>query len=219
MQQLGFREADAYDHRGYTGRLNTRLSGTIPAGRLETLLKDLRGQPAGWIAPRVNLDHLPAPLRLVNPIVVTEVLADGEPLKTVSDPAPRMPDYLEKISPDLWAMLQGKENALVRLHLILLGQQAGDDRSIRSALTTAAPNFQWEGSVGHTVTGVAPIGQIKALAALPEVSVIRLARPARTDIDPALTPVGDPKKALTLTELDTPSCQGTTRPRSASGPD
>src|SRR6516165_6517301 len=50
---LGFKEATAYDHRGLSGKPFTRLLGSIPAGRLETLLKDLRVQPEGWFAPRL----------------------------------------------------------------------------------------------------------------------------------------------------------------------
>src|ERR1700730_17499184 len=76
---LGFKEAAAYDHRGLGGKPFTRLVGTIPAGRLESLLKDLRGQPEGWFAPRLALADLPAPLRNVNPILITEVLADFQP--------------------------------------------------------------------------------------------------------------------------------------------
>src|SRR5579859_5648780 len=45
-----FREAVAYDHRGYSGHSFTRLVGTIPYARLDNLLKDLRTQPGGWLA-------------------------------------------------------------------------------------------------------------------------------------------------------------------------
>lgn len=203
LRQIGFREAEAADQRGYTGRLNTRLSGTIPAGRLETFLKDLRGQPAGWIAPRVNLENLPAPLRLVNPIVVTEVLADSEPMKVFPESPPRAPDYLEKISPELWSIVddKGKETAPVRLQLAFIGPRLADDSSHLSSLHTAAPGFHWEGSLGNTITGIGPAGQVKSLAALPEITAIRLARPPQVDMDPGLAPIGDPKKALALTGL------------------
>src|SRR5206468_1632899 len=46
----GFREAVAYDHRGYTGRPFSRLVGSVPRGQLELLLKDLRRLPTGWFA-------------------------------------------------------------------------------------------------------------------------------------------------------------------------
>src|SRR5262249_44372307 len=42
----GFQEGLGYDHRGFT-----RLMGTIPAGQLELLLRDLRRLPAGWFGP------------------------------------------------------------------------------------------------------------------------------------------------------------------------
>jgi hypothetical protein len=203
LKLLGFREADVYEQRGYTGKLNTRLSGTIPAGRLETLLKDLRGQPAGWFGPRVTLEDLPAPLRLTNPIVVTEVLTDAEPLKDEPVAEPRSPDFLEKISADLWALVndKAKESERVRVQLVLIGRRTAEESTLRQMLVAAAPSLRVEGHLGNTVVGTAFVNQVKALAALPEVAVIRLVRPARIDIDPALTSLGDPQKALTLSGL------------------
>jgi hypothetical protein len=46
LVSLSFQEAVGYDHRGHT-----RLAGAIPAGNLELLLKDIRWQPSGWLAP------------------------------------------------------------------------------------------------------------------------------------------------------------------------
>lgn len=46
LVKLGFQEAVAYDHRAHT-----RLLGSIPAGKLDLLLDDLRRQPAAWQLP------------------------------------------------------------------------------------------------------------------------------------------------------------------------
>ena len=72
-----------YDHHGYTGQPFARLTGTIPASRLETLLKDLRAQPAGWFASRVPPQDEPAPMRNVIPIRIIEVLNDTEPIAEI----------------------------------------------------------------------------------------------------------------------------------------
>ncbi len=61
LMAFQFREAVGYDQRGYSGRPFTRLTGTIPQGRLEVLLKDLRGQPAGWFAAHPAGQRAPAP--------------------------------------------------------------------------------------------------------------------------------------------------------------
>src|SRR5262249_10451680 len=52
--RLGFREAVGYDRRGWT-----RLLGTIPAGKLETLLEDVRRDPVSWgLLPKTLLSDL-----------------------------------------------------------------------------------------------------------------------------------------------------------------
>ncbi len=117
---FNFREAPGYDHHGYTGQPFARLAGTIPAARLEILLKDLRTQPAGWFAPRVPPQDVPAPMRNVIPIRIIEVLTDTEPIAAVAVPQPRSPVFLDKISPELWAILNDKDavQQTVRVELI-----------------------------------------------------------------------------------------------------
>ncbi len=198
-----FREAVGYDHRGYSGRPFTRLTGTIPQGRLEVLLKDLRGQPAGWFASRIPPDNVPPPLRNVNPIRVVEVLADSEPIADIAAAQPRVPEYLEKISPDLWALINeaGADNEPVRIEIIFAGTL--NDSAWRSALAERAPGLFVEGQLGQVVNATVTRGQVKGLAALDSISTIRLPRLARVDIDPALNLPGDNDKALALTGLDT----------------
>src|SRR5207244_6088952 len=105
---LGFKETTAYDHRGLSGKPFTRLVGTIPAGRLESLLKDLRTQPEGWYAPRLAPTDLPTPLRNLNPIRITKVLADFQPSVEPAAPPPRANADLDKLSPELFALVSAK---------------------------------------------------------------------------------------------------------------
>ena len=76
---------------------------------------------------------MPSPLRNVNPIQIVEVLADPDPIAEVALPQPRTPEYLEKISPDLWALInaKGQEDEPVRVELIFAGSLAADDQSWR----------------------------------------------------------------------------------------
>lgn len=193
-----FREAVAYDTRGYTGQPFTRLVGTVPLGRLDTLLKDLRDQPGGWIAPVIPRMELPLPLRSVNPVRVVEVLRETEPLKESRPPEPRGPDYLEKISDELWELVKQPDAAAqrVRVQVIFVGDLADDDQAWRQGLADAVPGFFIEGHLGNYVTGTVLAGQIKTLASLQGVSTVRLPRLTRVDADPALKLPGDNAKVL-----------------------
>src|SRR5439155_21481858 len=51
---LGFVPKTGFDHQG-----STRLLGTIPAGKLTDVLKDLRGQPAGPPGPETPAANPP----------------------------------------------------------------------------------------------------------------------------------------------------------------
>ncbi len=194
----GFREATGYDQRGYTGKPFTRLVGTVPYGNLDNLLKDLRTQPGGWLAPVIPPDEVPLPLRAVSPLRIIEVLREKEPLKVFTDPEPRTPDDLEKISPELWELVKQAEAppGRVRVQVGFVGTLTEQDTVWRQGLADSVPGFFIEGQLGQFVTGLIPIGQIKTLAALPSVSVIRLPRLTRVDADPALKIAGDNNKAL-----------------------
>ena len=200
---LNFREAIGYDHHGYSRRPFTRIVGTVPAGRLELLLKDLRGQPAGWFSPVIPSPDLPSPLRHVNPIQVIEVLTDPEPIEDVTVPGPRTPDYLEKITPDLWALVadKGQETDVLRVELLFAGILVPEDRSWRATLQEAAPGIFVEGHLGQVVTALVTRGQVKNLASLTPISALRLPRPVRVDIDPSLALPGATDKALALSGL------------------
>jgi hypothetical protein len=198
LTRLGFREAVGYDNRGYDERPFSRIVGTIPRGRLDDLLKDLRTQPTGWLADILPRDELPPPLAGVNPVRVIEILRDTEPPREVAEPAPREAPFLNKISPELWEIVGGKdaEEKTLRIQIILAGTGADTELDSRRLLVGAAPSFFIEGQSGQYVTGLATPSQVKVLAALPEVVAVRLPRPARVDIDPAVKLAGDNARVL-----------------------
>jgi hypothetical protein len=202
LELLGFREAIGYDHHGYSGRPFTRLIGTMPAGQVETLLKDLRNQPAGWFAPLFARDNLPTPLGNVIPIIITEVLPGMQPLAEPAAPPARGKEFLDKIASDLWALATAKESKNVRLQVVLAHVPDPDDTSWRTRLTGAAPHLFVEGRLGQFVTGIAPANEATGLASLSEVSVVRLARPPRVHVDAALKITGDSARARRQSGLD-----------------
>ncbi len=204
LRTLNFREAIAYDHHGYGHLPFTRLVGTIPSGRLEVLLKDLRGQPGGWFAALIPPQDVPAPLRNVNPIQIVEVMAESEPIAEIALPGPRTPDYLEKISAELWSQLEAKQpgDEALRVELIFARMLNADDRSWRGLLEEAAPGVFVESQLGQVVNAVVTRGQVKTLAALDSIVTIRLPRAVRIDIDPGVSLPGDNARALALSGLE-----------------
>ncbi len=178
LGQLGFTEADGYDHRGYTGRPHTRLVGTVPVHQLETLLKDLRNRPGGWFAPAIAREDLPLPLRRENPILVTEVLREPAPARELVLPEPLTPAYMDKVSPELAPLVSDKDRVLeaTRLEIILTYTPGDDDRLWWSGLKAHVPEILLEGRLGSVVTCVTRVGYVRKLAALPQVSTIRLPR-------------------------------------------
>lgn len=192
LAALGFRENVGYDHRGHT-----RLVGWIPAGRLDRLLEDLRGQPGGWLAPDEPYAQSPSPLRYVSPILLVEVLPPRRVLPPVVRPVQPAPAeaYLLKLAPELRARL-AEENpqSVERLEVILATSPLPEDASWRDALMRAARGLEVEGLLGPIVTVRAPASSAAALARLPFVSTVRYPRKAHTAVrwmqgTPALRPL------------------------------
>jgi hypothetical protein len=171
---LQFRGSVGYDTRGYT-----RLVGSMPFNRLETLLTDLRSQPAGA--------RLPAPFRNIWAVRVAEVFPDM-PAPVPRPAPPQVPKGQEKLSPDLRAVLSDGGGAArpMRLEVILAATPDPEDRTYRGQLRSAAPGLIVEGRLGPLVSVFANPAQAPALAALPEVMGVRLprvAQPARAAAD------------------------------------
>jgi hypothetical protein len=203
LKQFDFIEATGYDHHGYTGRPFTRLVGWIPVEHLQTLLKDLRTQPSGWFTPRIEKQTLPPPVSVVNPVLVTEVLPDPEVAPPKAKAGGEAPLFLEKLSPGLRALIEGggKPGEVVRAEIFLAVTPAPGDDSYRKLLLDTAPRLFVEGRLGQMVTVLMPISFAGKLAALPQVSAIRLAQVAPVDVDPALKFAGDNSKALQASGL------------------
>ncbi len=198
---LGFKEATAYDHRGVQGAPYTKVIGSVPAGQIEVLLKDLRRQPGGWFAPRIAGEDLPSPLRDIDPIVYTEVLSDPEPIADAAAPAPRSPEYLDKIGAGLWEIVNDKEKetTLVRVQVLFAGQPS--PQALRQIGERAAPSAFVEGILGPYVTATLLAQDVKTLAALPEVLAVRLPPPAPHDVDPNLPAAKELEPALAASGL------------------
>jgi hypothetical protein len=198
LRELGFKEAPGYDHRGYTQRIYTRLVGTIPRKNLDLLGRDLRSQPAGWLGPIIPRAELPLPLREMNPVQVVEVLPDTEAIKELAEHEPRLPDYLEKLSPDLWQLVKMKDvpPTPIRVQIGLVGNPRSDDGEWKKLTLEETPGFFLEGQLGQFVTGIIRLDKVKPLASSPLVSLIRLPRTPSAEVDPGIKIKGDNAKAL-----------------------
>jgi hypothetical protein len=168
---IQFRGAVGYDTREYT-----RLIGSLPYNRLETLLTDLRQQPAGT--------RQPAPFKDFWAVRLVEVLP-GMPLPVPRPRPPQVPRGQEKVSPELREMLADAAAAAkpTRLEVILAAAPTPEDESYRRVLGRAAPGLIVEGRLGPLVTVLTKPSSAMALAALPAVTGVRLPRlplPARS---------------------------------------
>jgi hypothetical protein len=197
LELLGFREAVGYDHAGYRF-----LRGSMPAGNVLTLLKDLRTQPSGWFLPAVPPESLPLPLRNVLPIRLVQVLPDLP--ATAAPPAEPAPPpggakvLSPKLSPDLRALLAKPQKQPLRVELILTDAPGAAWRDVRFRIRTAAEGVAVEGLVGSVVTvRVANAADVNRLADLLEVWSVRLPRAGSETAGPL--PAG--AKAATPAEL------------------
>jgi hypothetical protein len=187
VRRLGFQEAIGYDHRGHT-----RLLGLIRSGEVETLLRDLRWQPSGWLAPEERMAEVAPPLRNASPIRVIEVLPEpeGASPRGWGAVAERVTvDATQKLSPELRARPREGDTARERYEVFLTYAPGPDDAVWREVLQRAAPELVIEGRLGTMVTAVASPKDLLPLAGLPIVSGIRLPRAAT----PSPRPVGDTK--------------------------
>ncbi len=177
LKKMGFQENEAHDHKNHT-----RLLGRLPAPALDALLSEnievslTRGQLVNTAPVKVALARLA--------IVIAEPAA---PAADVALPgaAPAGKEYLDKISPDLKALLGKVPEAdlekLVRIELVLRGGSLQD----RFAAELRSAGFITEGSYGPTVTGLASPAQLTVIASIPAVSTVRLPQTARPFAMPA----------------------------------
>jgi hypothetical protein len=168
LGSIGFVEAVGYDNRHHT-----RLVGRMPAGKIASLLDDLRGK-----------EQVQAPLSGVSPFLVAEVLAEPagvSPIKALPPP-PAVPadrSYLNKVSPEARALLGSDWE--VRLELDL-NAASREDREWRRDLQIAAPGSVIEGLIGKLATIKARTSQLENLARLRNVLTVRLPRVAESAV-------------------------------------
>jgi hypothetical protein len=180
LNELGFKEGAAYDHRGYT-----RLVGALPAGQIDTVLKDLRKHPKG--------ENQPAPFSSGPPVRVIEILPDMPILP--SRPLTQLPPpELEKISPELRDLVAVKEKGQepLRYEAILALTPEPADIAWLQAFRDGAPGAAVEGRLGPLVTVFGPRGQVVSLATQHEIVALRLPRPPRPVLPPSAGKPADP---------------------------
>lgn len=191
---IGFVEKVGYDHQG-----NVRLLGTVPSGEVESLLRDLRDLPAGWLAPDVPRADLPEPIRDMNPIRIVEVLRDPDGAAAKPDAAqPVATDStLEKLPLDL---RDAEPNEVLRLDAILSRTPASGDPSWRALFEK--PGVTIEGRLGPVVAIRGPAGVAKELVVGNEIATVRRAAAAtRQPAVPKSAVVGDAVARSGLTSL------------------
>ena len=197
LANFSFQEAVAYDHRGYTV-----LRGAMPWVKVPFLLRDLRGQPAGWFLPLTHEDDRPDLLKSRLPIRLIEVLPEdgaAAPVMGQTPLPPVPPDQAPhgKLSAELRRRLEiGKDGGPLRLEATLSFALSETDQSWKELIRQANPTTTVEGLLGQVVTLTATGGeQVQALARLPFVVSIRLPRAATMPAPPApLAPKEEPKK-------------------------
>lgn len=209
LTRLGFQQDLGYDSRRFTV-----LRGTIPAGNLFKLLRDLRQQPTGWFAPEQAPElfaqladgtptrFLVKPFADVLPVRVVEVFgpAEAAPAVVTLPPIPAEQPHLNKWTADLRRRLaeEGAATKPLRLEVVLANVPADADREWRVPLSAVGAAI--EGRAGSVVTVLVAQGSKAAdLSALPDVSSVRLPRAvAGARVEPAAVkeePKGDePRK-------------------------
>jgi len=202
LAELGFQEAIGYDHHGHT-----RLVGLVPAGELETLLKDLRWEPSGWFVANQPVAELLSPIKSVSPILITEVIPEPEgvaPAKNVAAPRRIRPDDpSSKISADLRELASREEApARTRMEVLLAYVPQMEDRDWRNALLQISPMLAVEGRLGSIVTAAGSPKEAMRLAELPVVSGVRLPRLALSSLRPGSNSKENIRQALQAAGLD-----------------
>ena len=175
---LGFVESIAYHHDGFG-----TIRGTIPAGAVPSLLKDLRTLPGGWLFSGNSKDALPAPFNSAVPIRFVEVLAD---LPTDA-PLLMSPGILGKITAELKAVIEDPLQADKPLvvEAIFESDLGVSTKDERVNLRNLASGASVEGIVGRVATVRLPKASlVPNLAFYAEVRHIRLPRLASETAKP-----------------------------------
>ena len=170
LEKLGFRENVGYDHQNFS-----RVRGAIPSANVSSLVKDLRGLPAGWFAPAASRSELPLPIRGVNPLRIIEVLPSAP--DAVVTVAPEVSKG--KLAADIVKLVGDptKKDQPARVELLLDHVPAGGLRELSDRFGLVANGSTLEGFTGQAaIVRVLKSQDAGEFARLPEVRHIRLPR-------------------------------------------
>lgn len=169
LERLGFQEALGYDHRNFS-----LVRGSLPAGKVQRLLKDLRGEPGGWFLPDDPRELLPAPLRDASPIRWVEILPEAE-IKPFTPPASTGGSkFTEALKAALAEMMPGQT---LRVEAVMDRPVDGELQSLRNRLRSDFPGINIEGASGALLTLSFPNAAFLERFAN-EADVLALRRPA-----------------------------------------
>jgi hypothetical protein len=178
LGKLGFRENVGYDHRGYT-----RIRGAIPGNIVPSLVKDLRGLPAGWFAPAASQSELPLPIRGINPLRIIEVLATApDAFGTIAVEVGK-----GKLGADLmkWLADPAVKDKPARVEVLLDDLPVGGLRELADRFALVAETASLEGFTGQAaVVRLEKSQYINELTRLPEVRHIRTLRAMTETVRP-----------------------------------
>ncbi|HJZ90580.1 MAG TPA: hypothetical protein VKE40_06875 [Gemmataceae bacterium] len=186
LRPLGFKKDLGFDTSKFT-----LIRGNIPASNLPKLLRDLRQQPTGWLAPEQNAElfvtlpdgsltpEMVKPFADVVPIRVVEVIGTVEaaPPVVTLPPIPAEQPQQGKWTADLRRRLaeEGARDKPIRLEVVLAYNPTDSDYEWRAMMTRAGATV--EGRVGPVITVTVQQGAKAAdLAALADVASVRLPR-------------------------------------------
>ncbi|MSR53567.1 MAG: hypothetical protein EXS09_09810 [Gemmataceae bacterium] len=195
LRSLDFRMDVGFDTRNFT-----LIRGSIPSGNTMKLLRDLRHQPSGWLLPETAPDliavlpdgaqtpTLVKPFGDAVPVRVVEIMggAEAAPMVVVLPPIAADQPHLAKLTADLRRKLveEGVREKPVRLEVVLTNIPIDLDLEWRIPFIRVGAEI--EGRVGPVVTVLIQQGaKADALAAIPEISSVRLPRISRTGVVPA----------------------------------
>lgn len=204
-EKLGYIDGISYDHRNYT-----ILRGTIDALSIPSLLLDLRTIPNGWFVTETPLGELPQPLRDVQPIRLVEITPEPEKAPApVPAPQPLPPlagnaEAIHKLSANLQRFVAANPEQAVRLEVLFNSPPTVEDEGRELMLATVEEMFV-EGRLGAIYTvKLDRAREVLRLAALPQVTAIRLPRAARPSVTPPPPVRGEeePKEKVSLSSVN-----------------
>lgn len=194
LERLGFIEAVGYDHQNFS-----LIRGSIPAGKLSRLLKDLRGEPGGWFLPDEPTELLPAPLKDVYAIRWIEVLPDAD----IAPFAPPAPVGTGKISEPLKAALAAGTPGPIRIEAVLDRPVVEILEPLRNKLRADYAGSAIDGVTGFVVSvSFAQPAAVERFANEPEVTAIRLPRAGTETMQAPAAGAATPAAALAAMRLD-----------------